>query len=95
MAGRNEGMAPFPHPRGRGAIGPVLYGHLIGAGGDPSRLFVGYLIGGAVMVVGGIVEIIFGVRAERRPLESVALPLSAVPGAAVRRAGNIATSFSS
>ncbi|TDB76194.1 MFS transporter [Micromonospora sp. KC723] len=75
-----------------GAIGPVLYGHLIGAGTNPSRLFAGYLIGGAVMVVGGIVEIIFGVRAERRPLESVALPLSAVQRP---RAGTIATSFSS
>ncbi|GAA0918251.1 MFS transporter [Virgisporangium aurantiacum] len=64
-----------------GAIGPVLYGHLIGTGADPSRLFVGYLIGGAVMVVGGIVEVIFGVPAERKPLEAVALPLSAVHGA--------------
>ncbi|TDB79036.1 MFS transporter [Micromonospora sp. KC721] len=78
-----------------GAIGPVLYGHLIGAGTNPSRLFVGYLIGGAVMVAGGIVEIVFGVRAERRPLESVALPLSAVAGKAPRRAGDIATGFSS
>ncbi|TDC42177.1 MFS transporter [Micromonospora sp. KC213] len=78
-----------------GAIGPVLYGHLIGAGTNPSRLFVGYLIGGAVMVVGGIVEIVLGVRAERRPLESVALPLSALTGKAPRRAGDIATGFSS
>ena len=28
-----------------GAIGPILYGYLIGNGADPSKLFVGYLIG--------------------------------------------------
>jgi MFS family permease len=36
-----------------GAFGPVFYGWLIGDGSDPSRLFVGYLIGAAVMVIGG------------------------------------------
>jgi MFS family permease len=76
-----------------GAIGPVLYGHLIGDGSDPHRLFVGYLIGGGVMVVGGLVELVFGIKAERMPLESVATPLSAVPGA-VPRAGGAATTFS-
>ncbi|BFU45253.1 MFS transporter [Krasilnikovia sp. MM14-A1004] len=60
-----------------GAIGPVFYGHLIGAG-DPARLFVGYLIGAAVMVVGGIVEVVLGVDAEGKSLEDVAAPLSAV-----------------
>lgn len=34
-----------------GAIGPVLYGHLIGDGADPGRLFVGYLIGGGIMII--------------------------------------------
>jgi MFS family permease len=76
-----------------GAIGPVLYGHLIGDGTDPSRLFVGYLIGGAVMVIGGIVELVLGVPAERKPLEAVARPLSVVPGTAVPRAVG-ATAFS-
>ncbi|HEY6811607.1 MAG TPA: MFS transporter [Propionibacteriaceae bacterium] len=61
-----------------GAVGPVFYGHLIGDGSDPTRLFIGYIIGAGVMVVGGLVEIVLGVRAERRPLESVAQPLSAV-----------------
>jgi MFS family permease len=61
-----------------GAVGPVLYGHLIGAGTDPSRLFIGYLLGGAVMVFGGVVEILLGVRAERRPLEDIARPLTEV-----------------
>jgi MFS family permease len=77
-----------------GAIGPVLYGHLIGDGSDPGRLFAGYLIGAGVMVVGGIVEIVLGVRAERKPLESVAQPLSAV-SLTVPRAGGATATLSS
>jgi MFS family permease len=76
-----------------GAIGPVFYGHLIGDGSNPTRLFAGYLIGAGVMVIGGIVEIVLGVRAERRPLESVAQPLSAVP-ATVPHAGGAPATFS-
>jgi hypothetical protein len=60
-----------------GALGPVLYGNLIGDGGHPLRLFVGYLIGG-IMIVGGLVELTLGVRAERASLEDVARPLSLV-----------------
>jgi MFS family permease len=60
-----------------GAIGPVFYGHLIGQG-DPGKLFIGYLIGAAVMIVGGIVEVFLGIDAEGRSLEDVAAPLSAV-----------------
>ncbi len=62
-----------------GAVGPVLYGHLIG---------------GAVMVIGGITEIILGVPAERKPLEAVARPLSMVPSTAVPRAAGATTAFS-
>ncbi|MGN6246257.1 MAG: MFS transporter [Motilibacteraceae bacterium] len=61
-----------------GALGPVVYGNLIGDGSDPNRLFVGYLIGAGVMIVGGIVEIVLGIAAEGRSLEEVASPLSAV-----------------
>jgi MFS family permease len=61
-----------------GALGPVVYGNLIGDGSDPNRLFVGYLIGAGVMVLGGIVEIVLGIAAEGRSLEEVASPLSAV-----------------
>ena len=38
-----------------GAFGPWLYGELIGNGQDHFRLFIGYLIGAGVMLVGGIV----------------------------------------
>jgi MFS family permease len=61
-----------------GALGPVLYGHLIGTGSDPFKLFVGYLIGAGAMVLGGVVEIILGVAAEGKSLEDVAHPLSLV-----------------
>ncbi|GIE86402.1 MFS transporter [Actinoplanes regularis] len=61
-----------------GAIGPVFYGWLIGEGHDPGRLFIGYLIGAAVMAIGGIVEIFLGVDAEGKALEDVATPLSVV-----------------
>jgi len=61
-----------------GAVGPILYGALIGAGHDPFRLFIGYLIGGAVMIIGGFVDLFLGVPAQQQPLEAVARPLSAV-----------------
>ena len=76
-----------------GAIGPIFYGHLIGDGADPSKLFVGYLIGAGVMILGGVVELLLGVPAERMPLEAVARPLSLVPVTAVPRAPG-ATAFS-
>lgn len=61
-----------------GAIGPIFYGWLIGEGEDPGKLFIGYLIGAAVMIVGGVVEWFLGVDAEGKSLEDVASPLSAV-----------------
>jgi MFS family permease len=60
-----------------GALGPVIYGALIGDGSQPNRLFLGYLLGAAVMIVGGLVALAFGVAAERRSLEDIAQPLSA------------------
>ncbi len=63
-----------------GAIGPWLYGMLIGNGQDHFKLFIGYLIGAGVMIVGGLVEVWLGVAAEQQSLEDIALPLSAVKG---------------
>jgi MFS family permease len=62
-----------------GAMGPWFYGLLIGNGQDHARLFVGYLIGAGVMVLGGVVELLLGVSAEGKSLEDVASPLSSVP----------------
>ena len=61
-----------------GSFGSWFYAHLIGDGKDPSQLEMGYLIGAGVMVLGGIVEIVLGVAAERKSLEDVASPLSLV-----------------
>jgi hypothetical protein len=55
-----------------GALGPVIYGALIGDGADPDRLLYGYLLGAGVMVLGGVVEAVIGVNAEHRPLEDIA-----------------------
>jgi MFS family permease len=60
-----------------GAFGPWLYGELIGNGQDHFRLFIGYLIGAGVMLIGGIVAAFLGVDAEQKSLEDIAQPLSA------------------
>ena len=70
-----------------GAIGPVFYGSLIGKGEDPGKLFIGYLIGAAVMIVGGLVEVVLGINAEGKSLEDVAAPLSAVRATRPRATG--------
>jgi MFS family permease len=59
-----------------GAFGPWFYGRLIGDGSDHSKLFYGYMIGAAVMAIGGIVAAFLGVDAERKSLEDIATPLS-------------------
>ena len=59
-----------------GALGPWLYGHLIGDGTDRVPLFYGYLLGAGVMIVGGLVAAFIGVAAEGKSLEDVATPLA-------------------
>ncbi len=61
-----------------GACGPALYGALIGNGSSRTPLFIGYLLGAAIMAVGGVIEIFFGVNAEGKSLEDVTKPLTAV-----------------
>jgi MFS family permease len=60
-----------------GSLGPVIYGALIGDGTQPFRLFLGYLLGAAVMIAGGLVAAVYGVAAEGRSLEDIAAPLAA------------------
>ncbi|WP_328360218.1 MFS transporter [Mycobacterium sp. NBC_00419] len=67
-----------------GALGPVIYGALIGDGSQPFKLFLGYLLGAAIMIGGGLVAWFLAVDAEGRSLEDIATPLSAA-GAAARR----------
>jgi MFS family permease len=59
-----------------GALGPVFYGALIGDGTNPTGLYVGYIVGGAIMVLGGIVELLIGIKAEGKSLETVTKPLT-------------------
>ena len=59
-----------------GAFGPLFYGWLIGDGSSRTGLFIGYLIGGGIMIFGGIIEIIFGINAEGKSLETVTKPLT-------------------
>jgi MFS family permease len=59
-----------------GALGPVIYGALIGKGEARGPLFGGYLLGAAVMIVGGLVAWFLAVDAEGKSLEDVATPLA-------------------
>jgi MFS family permease len=56
--------------------GPLLFGALIGSG-EPSQIFIGYVVGAAVMIVGGVIQALMGVEAAGRDLEDIAPPLSA------------------
>ena len=58
-----------------GVAAPILFGWIIGTG-SKTALFVGYLVGAALMILGALVEACIGVPAERQSLESVAAPLS-------------------
>src|SRR4051794_12400831 len=60
-----------------GALGPVIYGALIGEGESRGPLFWGYLLGAGVMIAGGLIAAVLGVNAEGKSLEDVATPLSA------------------
>ena len=59
-----------------GISGPLLFGSLISSGAR-SEVAIGFLIGAAVMALGGVAELLFGVRAAGQQLEDVARPLTA------------------
>jgi MFS family permease len=76
-----------------GISGPLLFGKLIddaSVSGDITGIAIGYYIGAVLMVAGGIVEAVLGVKAEGRSLESIAQPLTAEdadePGATTEHA---------
>ncbi|WP_327145870.1 MFS transporter [Nocardia sp. NBC_01327] len=67
-----------------GALGPAIYGALIGDGSQPVRLFLGYLFAALIMIAGGVIARVLAVDAEGKSLEDVALPLAATQrGAAI------------
>jgi MFS family permease len=73
-----------------GSLGSHLYGHLIGTGNDPNRLYWGYLLGAGAMILGGIVAVFCAVDAEGKALEDVATPLSVIakPAQTIFRTGD-------
>jgi MFS family permease len=60
-----------------GVAGPAVLGALIETGSRHNIMW-GYLVGAALMLIAAVVELVFGIAAERRPLEEVAAPLSAL-----------------
>jgi len=61
-----------------GVAGPAVFGALIETG-ERGQIFNGYLLGGGLMLLAAVVELVLGVAAEGRSLEEVAPPLSLAP----------------
>jgi MFS family permease len=70
-----------------GALGPGDLRALIGDGTQPIKLFLGYLLGAAVMIAGGLAAWFLAVDAEGRSLEDTATPLAAASTG--RRGGSV------
>lgn len=68
-----------------GAFAPWLFGALIQSG-RPVNVFYGYILGAVLMIAAGLVELAFGVKAERLSLESIAQPLAAADASGVEDA---------
>jgi len=60
-----------------GIAGPLLFGALISTGSRTS-VAIGYCIGSILMIGAAAVEALWGVAAERKPLEAVSRPLAFV-----------------
>ena len=58
-----------------GVGGPALFGALIQSG-QRGQIFEGYLLGGGLMLLAAVTQLVLGVSAERKSLEAVAPPLS-------------------
>jgi MFS family permease len=59
-----------------GIAGPLLFGNFIHSG-NVQLIALGFFIGAAAMAIGGVAELVLGVRAEGRSLEAIATPLTA------------------
>ncbi len=59
-----------------GIIGPLVFSRLIKSG-DFGQAQIALLLGAVMMLIGGLIEIIYGVRAEGQTLENIAKPLTA------------------
>src|SRR4051794_24366100 len=66
-----------------GISGPLLFGRFVHSG-SIDQVATGFLIGAGAMALGGVAELLFGVRAEGRSLEAIAEPLTAAKAKAKR-----------
>jgi MFS family permease len=66
-----------------GISGPLVFGNLIETA-SAANIFIGYMIGSALMIAGGLVEAFIGVDAEGKSLEDIARPLTAQKSMASR-----------
>ncbi len=58
-----------------GVIGPQVFSRLINTG-SYEQVFIALSLGAVMMILGGLAELLFGVKAERESLESIAKPLT-------------------
>ena len=58
-----------------GVVAPPIFGALIQTK-SIHNVFIGYVVGASLMILGGLVALLLGVRAERRSLEQVARPVT-------------------
>ncbi len=72
--------------QGAGVVAPWLYGMLIET--SAASVFYGYLVGGGMMLLGAVIELWLGVKAEGQSLEQLAPPLSARPPSMPPAAGS-------
>jgi MFS family permease len=72
-----------------GSVAPLVYAAMIGPKDAPSEtgLFYAYILGAAIMIIGGVVAAVLGIDAERKSLEDVAIPLSVVRATGVSGGG--------
>jgi MFS family permease len=62
-----------------GVSGPLLFSSLVSTG-SVSDTAIAFVIGAALMIGAGLVEVVLGVKAERQSLEDIARPLTAQAG---------------
>ncbi len=61
-----------------GVAAPTIFSALIGTGTSRGPLTIGFFVGAAIMIAGGVIAWFFGVNAERKSLEDISTPLSVV-----------------
>ncbi len=64
-----------------GVIGPQVFNRLVSTG-SYVQVFYAFGLGAVMMILGGLAELVFGVKAERESLESIAMPLTVADASA-------------